>query len=336
MGVLLALIGAAAFSVMNVAIRQGVRRGDRDNGVLTTVVINVALFSVLMFGLVLARGVPNLSVAAVAAFGAAGLASTFIGRATLFAGIRRAGAVRAAAVKNATPLVTLAIALTLLGERLTPTAVVGVALVLVGVALVVRESMDRPDRNALATDRPDNPAREGIEAELLSAGDDDPALPHPRNAGPGAAAVGSAMAVGLAFAGLAALSFGAGHALRKVGMDVLPDAAVGATIGSWSALAAYTAAAAARGQLRRMPSSILARKPYFWLAGVGGGVGQISFFAALSFAPVAHVSVVAASETILTVAFAGLVAHRTEQISRQLLVPSVLVFVGVAAIAVSR
>lgn len=333
MGVLLALVGAAAFAVMNVAIRKGVRPGDRDNGVLTTVVINVVVFSLLIAILAATRGLPTLTWPGVGAFVAAGLASTFIGRTTLFAGIRRAGAVRAAAVKNATPLITLVIALVLLGERLTPPAAVGIVLVLLGVALVVRESLERSSRDDLSTDAT-NPARLGLETEAFAdAGSEE----SPPTGGTDVAdgRPSRAMLVGLGLAGIAAVSFGTGHALRKVGMDILPDAALGATIGSWSALAAYTASAAVRGELGRMRSSIGAWKPYFWLAGIGGGVGQIAFFAALNFAPVAHVSVVAASETILTVAFAGLVA-RAEHITRQLVIPATLVCIGVAAIALSR
>jgi len=336
MGVLLALLGAASFAVMNVAVRKGVRPGDRDNGVLTTVVINVVIFSLLIAAMGLAGGLPALPSAGIAAFIGAGLASTFIGRTTLFAGIRRAGAVRAAAVKNATPVVTLMIALTLLGERLTPLAGVGIALIMLGVALVVRESMDRSGREDLSTDRA-SPARMGLESEVLADGAPPESLePDYGDRGPAPSGASRAMLVGLGLSGLAAVSFGAGHALRKVGMDFLPDAAIGAAVGSWSALAAYALGAAVQGRLRSIPTSVTAWRPYFWLAGIAGGVGQISFFAALNFAPVAHVSVVAASETILTVAFAGLVAHRAEQITRELILPATLVVAGVAAIALAR
>ena len=335
MGVLLALIGASAFAVMNVAVRKGVRPGDRDNGVLTTVVINVAVFTVLLAVTAAARGIAPLTWAGFSAFVGAGLASTFIGRATLFAGIRRAGAVRAAAVKNATPVVTLMIALTLLGERLTPLAGAGIALVLIGVALVVRESTDRSRREDLSTDATD-PVRIALESEALADAAAVESAAPPGADPPRPPGMSRPMLVGLGLSGLAALSFGAGHALRKVGMDAVPDALIGATVGSWSALVAYTLGAAASGNVAAIRRSVTARRPYFWLAGIGGGVGQIAFFAALAFSPVAHVSVVAASETILTVAFAGLIAKRAEQITRQLVVPATLVFVGVVAIALAR
>jgi drug/metabolite transporter (DMT)-like permease len=336
LGVLLALLGATAFSVMNVSVRNGVRPGDRDNGVLTTVVINVALFSALILGIAVFSGVPALNPTGVVAFIAAGLASTFFGRLTLFAAIRRAGAVRAAAVKNATPLVALFIALTLLGERLTVPAALGILLVLLGVGLVVRESLARASTHDLRADR-HIPVREGLESEALADGGSaeepyDPAAALDR---PPAGARRTAL-IGLGLAGLAALTFGTGHVLRKVGMDALPDAAVGAAIGSWAALTGYVVSAGLRGRLSTLRTSISGRKPWFWMAGLGGGLGQIAFFAALSYAPVAHVSVVAASETILTVAIAGLVAHRTEHISRHLVLPATLVCAGVAAIALSR
>jgi uncharacterized membrane protein len=144
------------------------------------------------------------------------------------------------------------------------------------------------------------------------------------------------MLFGLTLAAIAAVIFGAGHALRKVGMDIVSDALLGALVGAWAALIAHLATAVVRGRWTTVRTAVMTRRPYFWLAGITGTIGQLCFFAALAFAPVSHVSVVAASETILTVLLAGLVAQGTERITVRIAVPAVLVFVGVAAIALSR
>ena len=133
-----------------------------------------------------------------------------------------------------------------------------------------------------------------------------------------------------------AVVFGSAHALRKVGMDILPDALLGATVGAWAALLANGVTAGLRGRLSALFVSISARRPYFWLAGLVGTFGQLSFFGALAYAPVSHVGVVASSEIVFTVLIAGLVAQRTEQVTRRLILPASLVFGGAIVIALGR
>jgi drug/metabolite transporter (DMT)-like permease len=323
MGVLLAVAGAVAFSVMNVAIRKGVRPGDRDNGVLTTVMINVIAFCLLMVGVVIVSGPPSVSAGAIVAFAAAGLGSTFIGRSLLFNGIRHAGAARAAAVKNATPLFTLIIAVVLLDERPTLLAGVGIALVLGGIFLLARESFLRP-AGGLSERTTKDPVDVALESEALA------------EAGMPDAAARRSMLLGLTLAGVGAVIFGASHALRKVGMDIQPDALLGALVGASAALVAHLATSAARGRWTEIRRAATSRRRMFWLAGLTGTVGQLCFFAALLFSPVSHVSVVAGSETLITVILAGVTAQGTERITRRIVLPAVLVFVGVAAIALSR
>jgi drug/metabolite transporter (DMT)-like permease len=341
MGVVLALSGAIAFSIMNVAIRKGVRPGDADNGVVTTVVINVVAFTALMALVLPIRGL-TWSWTGVGAFAAAGLMSTFIGRTLLFTGIRHAGAARAAAVKNATPLFTLIIAVAILDEQVVPLAGFGIGLVLVGIFVLGRESLRRPvtaDAAAARTDlvelalESEAIAEGGIPEAIRSAVRPPPAYDELTVA---ARSARRSMLFGLTLSAIAAVIFGAGHALRKVGMDIVSDALLGALVGAWTALIAHVATAAIRGRWTAVRTAVGARRPYFWLAGVTGTIGQLCFFAALAFAPVSHVSVVAASETILTVMLAGLAAQGTERITVRIVVPAVLVFVGVAAIALAR
>ncbi|MGP1674958.1 MAG: EamA family transporter [Candidatus Limnocylindrales bacterium] len=335
MGVILALVGAASFALMNVSVRKGVRPGEEDNGVLTTVIVSVLIYSPLILIVAATAGITAWSWIGIGVFVVAGLASTFIGRTLLFGGIRRIGAARAAAIKNATPLVTLAIALTVLGEQLVPLTGLGIVLVMSGVFLIIRESMQRSAHGNLATD-PENIVDVALEAEALAEG------APPRSVGLAGRTwsyvtgdIGGQALVGITLSLVAALTFGAAHALRKVGMDILPDALLGAATGSWAALIGYLVAATARGQLGSVRRSVTARRPYFWLAGLAGAMGQLSFFAALNFAPVSQVSVVASAEIVLTVLFAAIATH-TEHITRRLVLPATLVFGGAAIIALAH
>jgi drug/metabolite transporter (DMT)-like permease len=76
-------------------------------------------------------------------------------------------------------------------------------------------------------------------------------------------------------------------------------------------------------------------RAYFWLAGLTTSIGQLAFFTAIMFAPVAHVSVIAASETLLTIFLAALFIGQSENISRRIIVAALFVFVGAVVIALS-
>ena len=64
--------------------------------------------------------------------------------------------------------------------------------------------------------------------------------------------------------------------------------------------------------------------PYFWLAGLTTTIGQLGFFTAIMFASVAHVSVTAASDTLLTIFLVAVHIGRAENISRQIMVAAFL------------
>ena len=134
----------------------------------------------------------------------------------------------------------------------------------------------------------------------------------------------------------AAAFFGLGQAARKVGIDHMPDALLGATIAAWTALIIYLVVSAARGRLGGMFRSSFGKfHPYLLLAGFAVTVGQLSFFVAITYASVSYVSTVAASETLLTIFLAVIFVGRSEAITRRVVVAAVAVFAGATIIALS-
>jgi drug/metabolite transporter (DMT)-like permease len=330
MGVLLALLGAFAFALMNVFVRNGVRQSDGNTGVLTTMLVSVAVYAVLLAAVIATRGDVRLEAGAVAWFVLAGISATLFGRQTLFGAIRLIGAARGAAIKNATPLVAVGIAILVLGERLTPLAALGIALIIGGLVLLIAE--------ALRTGSPDtraDPVGVALESEAVAdAGWWDRTrsmadrtmsairVPERRH-----------VVLGVALGVLSALSFGAGHAFRKLGMEILPNALLGATVGTITALTAYLLVAGFRGRAAaELRDSLTTRRPWIWAAGLAGTVGQVSFFAALAVAPVSHVSAVSGSEIVLTVFLAAIVVRRPEAITARVVVPAIFIFAGTALI----
>ncbi|HUG29263.1 MAG TPA: DMT family transporter [Candidatus Limnocylindria bacterium] len=335
MGVILALVGALAFSFMNVFMRNGVRPGDEDNGLLTTLLVNIAVIAAVLVVTTTLGGVRELSVVGGAWFVAAGLSATFFGRNALFGAIRHIGAARGAAIKNATPLVTVAIALAFLGERLSAMAAAGVGLIIAGLFLLIMESLRGARKPRTAEE---DPVDEAIESEALAAAGwwDRTRLMADRTVAAIAEPARRQIVVGVTLGAAAALAFGSGHAFRKVGMDFMPDALLGASIGALTALATYLLTAAVRGRARaELHRSVTSYRPWFWAAGAAGAIGQMSFFSALAFAPVSHVSVVAGSEIVLTVVIAALLARRLEAITSRVVIPAILVFAGTALIGVA-
>ncbi len=96
MGVAFAFVSAIGFSLTNIFIRKGIRPGDADNGLLITLVFNVVVLSTIVAVLGLSGNLPAFNVVGFLWFVAAGFLATFLGRNTLFAGIRHVGASRAA------------------------------------------------------------------------------------------------------------------------------------------------------------------------------------------------------------------------------------------------
>jgi uncharacterized membrane protein len=142
--------------------------------------------------------------------------------------------------------------------------------------------------------------------------------------------------LGVALGVLSALSFGAGHAFRKLGMEILPNALLGATVGTVTALTAYLLVAGFRGRAAaELRDALTTRRPWIWAAGLAGTVGQLSFFAALAVAPVSHVSAVSGSEIVLTVFLAAIVVRRPEAITARIVVPAILIFAGTALIGLA-
>jgi len=73
---------------------------------------------------------------ALAAFAAAGVVSTTLGRTLFYAGIKRVGAARAEPLKASTPLYATVLAAVVLGEAVTGPQFAGVLLIVAGVAVV--------------------------------------------------------------------------------------------------------------------------------------------------------------------------------------------------------
>jgi len=246
----------------------------------------------------------------------------------LITSIRHIGSSRAAAIKNPAPVFTVIIAVFFLAEYPSALATIGIGFAFLGLFLLVYEACQE---RQTTQDQKNN--REVAEKTL---GSEELTQGSPGKHKLTASAATSSVMIGVLLAVLGAILFGSGQVVRKVGIEYMPNAFFGAMIASWAALISYLATLPAQGCLRTtFRTSFESFNPYFWLAGIASTVGQLSFFAAVMFAPVSHVSVIAACETLLTIILAVIFLQRSESVTRRVVVAATAVFAGADLIALA-
>lgn len=134
LGLALAVVAAAALAVQSIGVRLSAKDQSLTDIIAAVFAVNVVVL--LPVTLILYSPDFGLTPRAVAAFAVAGLLGSLFARAALFVGIDRLGASRAEPLKSTFPLVSVAAAVVVLGERLTLPLAVGVALLVVGAAAV--------------------------------------------------------------------------------------------------------------------------------------------------------------------------------------------------------
>lgn len=326
MGSLLAFVSALAYSAGYILIRTGVRPGDPDGGAFVTTVVNATILGGAAAGALALGAQPDVAWAGLAWLTVSGVLGPFTGRILLFSAIHRVGPVRAAAVINTAPLVTVLLAVTVLGETLSPADIAATALVFIGLAILMAEAFQAAGEDDVAASRTiHDVAAAGVALE--------------ERARSMAATIrrryGTVMVIGILAASLSAIAFGFARASRRLGLDAMPDPLLGAAIGALAGLATHLVVHSASGRLGLLVrSSVRDRRPRLWAAGGLSALGLFCFFAAMTYEPLSHVAVIAASETILTLVLGSLLLRSTERLSARIAVPAVCVFAGGVLVAI--
>ncbi len=128
-----ALAAAVLSAAATILIRQGLRGSDPYTGFWINCIVG---FVGLWIAVLITGGFGPISMRSVLLFASAGLIGTVGGRLTRFLAIEKVGASVAAAVINLTPLIATALAILLLGERVTVPIVVGTIVIVVGTVLL--------------------------------------------------------------------------------------------------------------------------------------------------------------------------------------------------------
>lgn len=141
-GATLAVAGAMFIAIQVVCIRVGTTEGRSNDALVVVLLVNIGVL--VPVAIALEGRDFNLTPMAILAFAGAGFVGTMLGRAFEYAGIERIGASRSEPIKASQPLHAALMAVIFLGESLTPLAVVGILLVVGGVAALSWESANAP------------------------------------------------------------------------------------------------------------------------------------------------------------------------------------------------
>lgn len=138
LGVLFALGAALAVSFMALAIRKGTDAGDPTGALVIVIATNIVLF--VPATVIVHHPQYHLVLEAIAAFAAAGIVGTLLGRLFTYTSVSRIGASRTEPIKSSQPLHATLIAIVVLHETVSVGHMVGILLIIVGIGVISWET----------------------------------------------------------------------------------------------------------------------------------------------------------------------------------------------------
>jgi drug/metabolite transporter (DMT)-like permease len=153
LGGFLALCSAASFAFNNASVRRAVLTGSIAQGMAITVPIGVPLFFIAALVTGNLAAVLGFSPTALAALSAAGILHFVWGRYCNYRATRAIGTNLVAPIQQFNLLVTLVLAIWLLGEYLTPLKILGIALILLGPTFTVPKKKSASDARPVSEEK---------------------------------------------------------------------------------------------------------------------------------------------------------------------------------------
>lgn len=150
-GEALALLSATFFSVANLALVQGAKPGDEDNGAFVSLLITASIAGLGWAAIGAVRGFDPVTARGILWFAAAGVFTAFVGRVFGYASVQQLGAMRASTTKRLIPFFAVGLGVGVLGERLSPGAMAGMLLIVASFALLVWRGAGRAGQSARAS-----------------------------------------------------------------------------------------------------------------------------------------------------------------------------------------
>lgn len=269
-GILFALLGAFSFSLNSVTMRRGISRGAASQGLYVTVFLGAGLFVVASVVTGQAFDLGSVTANDFVFMAASGVVHILGGRYCNYRAMGAIGANRAQPVVGMATLASVMIAVVFLGETLNALQGVGIALVMVGPALVMPRRRSAP--------------------QAVPAG----------GSGTEVKAFQPKMVEGYSFGVLAALFWGAGPVLMRAGVESNGLGILGGTVSYLAATLVLSLTLLIPGQASGALSLDKSARKLFFVAGLGSGFANGFRFSALALAPVSVVIPLMRSAVLFT------------------------------------
>lgn len=299
MGEAFAVLSMTLFALTNIAVVRGHDGKSRSSGaflsIVMTFLISAALWSVSVFR----NGWPDVNVAAVGWFALGGFLTIFVGRVFVYASIQHLGAIKASAVKRLNPFFSVLLGVLILGEKISLPMAVGMILIVMSFAVLVRQAVFSADAIRLSS------SSQSAFDRFLN--------------------------LGYVYGPVSAFAYAAGYVARKYGMTALPDAAFGTMIGALTGIVFFIIASGFIGSYRDdLKKTFTVFNKWFLAAGLLSSCGQLSYFAALNFIGISKIALITSMEVFVTMILSTIVFLSKEKLTADIIVAACLGFLGTA------
>jgi len=300
------------FALNNASARRGMLTGSVSQALSITVPIGVPIFFVtaLAFGYLGTLG--GFSVEALLWLTLAGIIHFVWGRYCNFRATKAMGSNLVAPVQQSSLIVTLALALWILGERLTLLRLIGIGLVVLGPALAYERAKSKHHANS---------------GNLTGAAGEIDKRPMFR----------PNYAEGYFFAALSSTGYGVSPILVSMGLETkgLGSSLTGGLISYLAATLAFALLLLWPGQLRHLRAMDPESVKWFTLSGIVVCLSQMFRYMALAVAPVSAVAPIERLALVFRLYFSRLINPRHEIFDGRVIVATAVSLLGALALSVS-
>ena len=333
LGALFAVLSALSFGFSNISARRGVVGSSASYGLYITVILGVPLFAVAAAVTGQLLNIFDLSWTALGLLAAAGVLHFLAGRYCNYRCIDAIGANRAQPIQMTNTIYSVAVAVVVLGEELTPMMIAGIVLIMVG-PLIMVERRRQPLPETAAAAGPTIAA--GVPAAAPAVPPEAPppfALSPSKGAPKPNAATSPRYAEGYTFGFLSAMAYGTSPIMIRYALEDTGLGVAGGLVAYVAASTVLLASLALPGRIHDLRGFSMSVIPLFLASGVAVFMAQLFRFAALAIAPVSVVTPLTRLSVVFTPGLGFVFNRRLESFSLRVLAGIALSALGVALLA---
>jgi uncharacterized membrane protein len=325
LGGFIALLSAATFAFNNASMRRGVLTGSVVQAMAITVPIGLPISFLVAVATGSLAAVAGFSSRALVALSLSGIMHFVWGRYCNYRATRAIGTNLVAPIQQFNLIVTLLLAIWILGETLTPLRVLGIALVLLGPSFTLRE---REPKAALRAQAP--LGADVTRPDLAPSAADELIVAEPPVFRP-------SYAEGYFWALLSATGYGLSPILVRIGLE-----GKGLGVSVAGNLVASLAATVVMGLFLLPPRQLrhalaVGREPAKWftLSGILVAISQLFLYMAMSIAPVTVVSPINRLSILFRLYFSRLLNPQHEVFGGKVVLGTIVSLIGAVVLSLS-